>query len=170
MEWSLPNTWHREITFSGPLQPNSLAEGERYHKYPRSIYTRVRSDYTFIEKDCILQLALIAVTDTTISGDLVSTLLVFGTLPRLRKPLASDFRNQREWMQAIGVAQKKLSKVMSRRHINSTLEQNVPSATSKIQWNCRLERRTHLTKSSDWKLDGTIYCLRVLWKILSYGR
>lgn len=43
-----------ELTLSEIEGHNSLAEGKRCHKYFRSIYTEVRSNFTSMEKDCAL--------------------------------------------------------------------------------------------------------------------
>lgn len=67
--------------------------------------------------------------DTAGPNDLVPTLFVFGTLPRLPVPLISDFQSQRERMEAIDFARRESLKITCKRRVKSAVKQNVPSAT-----------------------------------------
>lgn len=121
-----------ELTLSGMEEHITLAEGERYLKYLRTIYSKVCSEYQSVGKEYALQLAVKAVNDTAGPDGLVSTLLVFGTLPRLPVSLVSPLRSQKERMETIDAARKEFVKIIAKRRVNSAQKQNVPAAASKV--------------------------------------
>ena len=82
------------LRHTGVESHNSLGSGETYHALLRRIYNKVSMSNPNFTAPLCLSPAVKAINDTAGPGGLVPSLLLFGTLPRLRRdhPDKSSFR------------------------------------------------------------------------------
>lgn len=128
---SLLNAAGIGLSASGVEGHNSLGNGERYHKYLREVYRRVKEETPLADKTMMLRLAVKAVNDTAGPSGLVPTLLVFGVLPRM--PLhPKELPNQRERMRLMTVARNEMNKLTAQTRVDQAIKRNSPAATREV--------------------------------------
>lgn len=72
-----------KFNLSGVETHNAINTGERYEKFLRTTFEKVRGERTGMSKEDILQTAVKACNDTAGPNGLVPILLVLGFMPRL---------------------------------------------------------------------------------------
>lgn len=113
---------------SGVESHNALGTNERYHRFLRNVFAKIRADDPTISTELALSTAVRAVNDTAGPSGLVPTLLVYGTMPKI--PInASKLPDQKSRMKAMANARKEMSTIVARDRVDRALRLRVPSAS-----------------------------------------
>jgi hypothetical protein len=103
---------------------NYLTVGERHHDPLRRIYRKVRHDFPEIPDSLTLSLASRAMNDTIGPEELVPTILVYGTLPRLS--LHEKIHHKSSRLLAIDVPRREMDVIVSELRIKRALHTYTP--------------------------------------------
>jgi hypothetical protein len=91
------------LRISGVEAHNSLGIGERYHGPLRRVYQKIEHELPHVGLALLLRIAVKAIHDTMGTNGLVSSLLVFGVVPRF-PPMSIDLPKQGDRMAALAAA------------------------------------------------------------------
>lgn len=117
------------LQFSVFESHNSIGVSEKYHDPLRRVYSKTAEEHPTIEHPTILRLALKGFHATIGPSGLVSTLLLFGSLPSL-PAVSSTLPKQHELMLALRSARDEMAQYATEQRIIRTLKSKLPPASS----------------------------------------
>lgn len=127
-EWeSLMKDAGIEVHPSGVESHNELGTREQYHAFIRRVYNKVLTDSVDISEDRALSLPVKACNDTAGENGLVSTVLVFGVVPRM-PPRPHVLPKNVSGLNTMIKARKGSSKTIAQSRMATALQRSVPVA------------------------------------------